>query len=125
MSRFVLRKNQRFRVSLPVLYHGKEVAGEGMVIDLSLSGWRIRGNEAVFAGMALLLRVYLPTEPEPLRIDGAIVQWVKGLEFGVQFETSSQKTQDRIEQIIAACVQKPHGPGPASASPTKKTDKVS
>ena len=109
MSRFVLRKNQRFRASLPVLYHGKEVAGEGMVMDLSLSGWRIKGNEAVSVEMPLSLRVYLPEEPEPLRLEGAIVQWVKGLEFGVEFGTSSRKIQGRIEQIIAGFVQKHHG----------------
>ena len=123
MGRFVMRKNQRFRASVPVLYQGKEVAGEGMVKDFSLSGWQIRGNEPVSVGMPLVLRVFLPGEPEPLRIDQAIVQWVKGLEFGVEFDTPLRKVLDRIEQIIAGFVQKHHGS--SSRRSPKRTDKVS
>ena len=109
MGRFVMRKNQRFRASVPVLYQGKEVAGEGMVEDLSLNGWRIRGNEPVSAGMPLVLRVFVPGEREPLKIDGAIVQWVKGLEFGVEFDSRMDKVIHKIERIIAAFVQKHYG----------------
>ncbi len=116
MGRFVMRKNQRFQASVPVLYEGKQVAGEGMVKDFSLSGWQIRGNEPVSVGMPLVLRVFLPGEAEPLRIDPAIVQWVKGLEFGVEFHALHRQVRKRIEQIIAAFVQKHH------ASP-KKTGK--
>lgn len=109
MGRFVMRKNQRFQTSVPVLYQGKQAAGEGMVKDLSLSGWQIRGNEPVTVGMELVLRVFLPAEPKPLRIDRVIVQWVKGLEFGVKFENLPHQAMTRIEQIIAAFVQKQHG----------------
>jgi PilZ domain-containing protein len=123
MGRFVMRKNQRFRTSVPVLYRGKEVAGEGMVKDLSLSGWQIRGNETVSVGMSLVLRVFLPEETEPLRIDPAIVQWVKGLEFGVEFDTPPRKVLDRIEQIIAGFVQKPRGS--SSRGSLKRIGKVS
>jgi hypothetical protein len=123
MGRFVMRKNQRFRASVPVLYQGKEVDGEGMVKDLSLSGWQIRGNEPVSVGMSLVLRVFLPEEAEPLRIDPAIVQWVKGLEFGVKFDTSPRRVLDRIEQIIAGFVQKPRVS--FSRGSLKRTGKVS
>jgi hypothetical protein len=109
MARFVMRKNQRFQASVPVLYQGAQVAGEGMVKDLSLNGWQIRGNENVTVGMELVLRVFLPGEPEPLRIDLAIVQWVKGLEFGVHFDSLPRHSMKRIEQIIAAFVKKHHG----------------
>jgi PilZ domain-containing protein len=123
MGRFVMRKNQRFRASVPVLYGGKGVAGEGMIKDLSLSGWQIKGNEPVTVGIPLALRVFLPGELEPLRIDPAIVQWVKGLEFGVEFDALPRKVQDRIEQIIAGFVQKQHGS--SSRGSLKKTGKVS
>lgn len=97
MGRFAVRKNQRFRESVPVLYQGKEVAGEGMVKDVSLSGWQIKGSEPVSVGMPLVLRVFLPGEPEPLRIDRVTVQWVKGVEFGVEFDTPSRKVMNRAD----------------------------
>jgi hypothetical protein len=123
MGRFAVRKNQRFRESVPVLYQGKEVAGEGMVKDVSLSGWQIKGSEPVSVGMPLVLRVFLPGEPEPLRIDRVTVQWVKGVEFGVEFDTPSRKVMDRIERIIAELVQKQHGS--SSRGLLKRKGKVS
>jgi hypothetical protein len=59
--------------------------------------------------MPLVLRVFLPGEPEPLRLDRVTVQWVKGVEFGVEFDAPSRKVMDRIERIIAELVQKQHG----------------
>jgi hypothetical protein len=109
MGRFVMRKNQRFQASVPVLYQGKQVSGEGMAKDLSLSGWQIKGNEPVAVGMQLVLRVFLPEESEPLRIDRAIVQWVKGLEFGVEFDSLPAHASSKIERTVTAFVQKHHG----------------
>jgi hypothetical protein len=122
MGRFVLRKNQRFRASVPVLYSGNGVAGEGMAKDLSLSGWQIRGNEPVSVGMLLVLRVFPRGEPEPLRIDRATVRWVKGLEFGVVLDSPSRKVLDRIERIVAGLVDKQLGS--ASRRKSKPTGKV-
>lgn len=109
MAGFAVRKNQRFKELVPVLYRGKGVAGEGMVKDLSLSGWQITGNEPVSVGMLLVLRVFLPGESEPLKIDRATVQWVKGLEFGVEFETPQPNVANRITKVISTLVKKQHG----------------
>jgi hypothetical protein len=109
MAGFVMRKNQRFPASVPVIYRGMDVAGEGTVMDLSLSGWQIRGNEPVSVGMALVLRVFLPGEAEPLRIERATVQWVKGSEFGVDIGTPPPKVAERITQLISALVKTHHG----------------
>lgn len=123
MGRFALRKNQRFQESVPVFYRGEEVAGEGMVKDFSLSGWQIRGNEPVSVGMSLALRVFLPGEPKSLGIDRVTVQWVKGLEFGVQLDASPHRVLERIERIIARLAQKQHGS--SSRGSPKRTGKVS
>jgi hypothetical protein len=122
MGRFFLRKNQRFSTSMPVLYWGNGVAGEGMVKDLSLSGWQITGNEPVSVGMLLVLRVFPRGEPELLRIDRATVRWVKGLEFGVVLDSPSRKVLDRIERIVDGLVNKQHGS--ASRGKSKRTGKV-
>ena len=56
-----------------------------MLEDLSLSGNYVNGNAPVSVEMALALPMFAPGDPEPLLIDRAIVQWVKGSEFGVDF----------------------------------------
>lgn len=82
-------------------YRGDGIAGEGMVEDLSLSGSEINGNTPVVVGMALALQMFVPGDPEPLLIDRATVKWVKGSEFGVDFDTSQPQVAERITQVIS------------------------
>jgi hypothetical protein len=44
-----------------------------------------------------------------LLIDRAVVQWVKGVEFGVDFNKLQPKVTERITQIISALVKTQHG----------------
>jgi len=47
----------------------------------------------------------VPGDPEPLLIDHAIVQWVKGFEFGVDFGTPQPNVAERITTVIARLVE--------------------
>ncbi len=105
MSGFVMRKNHRFKKLLPIQYSGDGVAGEGMIEDFSLSGSYVAGYVPVSAGMALALQIFVPGDTEPLLIDRAIVQWVKGSEFGVDFGTPQPKVTERITTVISRLVK--------------------
>ena len=111
MADFVIRKNSRFRESVPVRYHGGDVTGEGTLEELSLSGARIKGSTAVLPGMVLGLEILVPGEAEPLRVARATVQWVKDHTFGVELEPQ-REVAGRITNLIAAIVQKHHGRKP-------------
>ena len=67
------------------------------------------GNAPVSVGMALALQMFVPGDPEPLLIDRAIVQWVKGAEFGVNFDPPQSKVAERITQVISALFKTQHG----------------
>ncbi|TKB54651.1 MAG: response regulator [Nitrospira sp.] len=105
-----MRKNQRLKKLAPVRYRGDGIAGEGMVEDLSLSGSYINGNTSVVVGMALALQMFVPGDPEPLLIDRATVKWVKGSEFGVDFDTPQPQVTERITTIISMLVKSQRGP---------------
>lgn len=108
MAGFVMRKNQRFKESVPVRYRGHGLAGEGIVKDISLSGCHIKGTTPVVEGMVFELHIDLPGEQEPLRIEQAPVQWVKGLEFGVELKPQ-REVAERVTKLIADLVRKRHG----------------
>ena len=110
MAGFGIRKNQRLKKLAPVRYRGDGIAGEGMVEDLSLSGSYINGNTPVVVGMALALQMFVPGDPEPLLIDRATVKWVKGSEFGVEFDTPQPQVAKRITTIISMLVKSQRGP---------------
>ena len=109
MAEFIMRKNQRLKRLVPVRYLGDEIAGEGIIKDLSLSGSYMTGNTPVSVGMTLALQLFVPGEPEPLLIDRATVKWVKGSEFGMDFDTLQPKVAERITAIISMLVKRQHG----------------
>ena len=109
MAGFVMRKNHRLKKLVPVRYLGNGIAGEGIIKDLSLSGSYITGNARVSVGMALALQIFVPGDPVPLLIDRAIVKWVKGSEFGVDFDTPQPKVAERITKVISTLVKTHHG----------------
>ena len=108
MAGFTFRKYQRFKESVPVRYHGHGSAGEGLLIDLSLNGGRIKGKMPVSEGMVVELNIPLPGDPEPLVIEQASVQWVRGLEFGIEFKPQ-RVVAERITALIAELANKRPG----------------
>jgi len=109
MAGFVMRKNSRLKRLVPVRYLRQGIAGEGIIKDLSLSGSYITGNAPVSVGMSLNLQIFVPGDSEPLLIDHAIVKWVRGPEFGVDFDASQPKEAKQITKVIATLVKVQHG----------------
>ena len=112
MAGFFIRKNQRFKESVPVQYRGRSIVGEGIIKDLSLSGGHIKGKTPVSEGMVLELHVMLPGESQPLLIDRATVQWVRGLEFGVELKPPPQ-VAERLAKLVALLTKTLHGSLPS------------
>ena len=67
------------------------------------------GNAPVSVGMALALQIFVPGDPEPLLIDRAIVKWVKGSEFGVDFDMLQPTVAERITTVISTLVKTQQG----------------
>ncbi|MEO6543334.1 MAG: PilZ domain-containing protein [Nitrospiraceae bacterium] len=106
MAGFVMRKDHRFKKLIPIRYIGDDgIAREGMIEDLSLSGSYIAGYTPVSIGVALALHILVPGDQAPLLIARAIVKWVKGSEFGVDFGTPPPKTASQIAAIISRLVE--------------------
>ena len=105
MAEFVMRKHQRLKRLVPVRYRGDGIVGEGIIQDLSLSGSYLTGNAPVSVGIALALELLVPGNSEPLLIDRVTVKWVKGSEFGVDFDTPEPKVAERITTVISTLVK--------------------
>lgn len=109
MAGFFVRKNQRIKRLVPVRYLGDGIIGEGIIKDLSLSGSYITGNASVSIGAVIALQIFIPGDPEPLLIDRATVKWIKGSDFGVDFDSSQSQVTERISKIISTLVKTQHG----------------
>jgi len=109
MAGFVMRKHQRLKRLVPVRYLRDGMAGEGIINDLSLNGSYMTGNAPVSVGMALALQMFVPGDPDPLLIDRATVKWVKGSEFGVDFNLPQPTVAERITTVISTLVKTQQG----------------
>lgn len=109
MAWFFRRKHQRLTRLVSVRYIRDRITGEGIINDLSLSGSDMTGNTPVSVGMVLALQMFVPRDPEPLLIDRATVIWVKGSEFGVNFDTPDPKVTERITTVISKLVKTQYG----------------
>jgi len=96
---FVVRTYSRFPIQTPMLYMGKDFAGQGAIRELSSVGCRIFGNYPVTRGEPLRLRISHPDHPDPLLIEQVGVRWVKGFEFGVSFGLLDEAVADRLHRL--------------------------
>lgn len=94
----------RCRLRVPVGYPANIQsdigAGEGVLLDLSPAGCRIRSDIALNAGTYLTLRIAVAQEPTPLAVEVSVVRWCKDGNFGVEFLRYRQGDRERVTNLV-------------------------
>jgi PilZ domain len=93
---FTIRPFRRFPVCCPVTYHTGRFEGEGIVWNLSLTGWRFSGNLPLRIGEICSLTAILPTH-QPIYVAAGIVRWARGEEYGVETLVVDEESRDELE----------------------------
>jgi hypothetical protein len=92
----------RVPVGYPASIQSDIGAGEGVLLDLSPSGCRMRSDIALNTGAYLTLRIAVEQEPPPLAVEVSVVRWCKDGHFGVEFLRYSQGDRERVTNLVAA-----------------------
>lgn len=95
-ERVMLRCPVSFAGEIPTQPHH----GNGLTINLSLSGCRIDSNQRVTRGTLLTLTVTLPDGLPTLVLKSTHVVWVSGCQFSVRFMDLGQEQRKRIQAFI-------------------------
>ncbi len=97
-----LRQSPRFPVHCPIAYAGGNLAGVGIVSNLSTSGCKVGSSTLVDTGANIELRIYITGPPGfPMKVDQAAVRWAKGQEFGLEFLTIGSEEEARLRRFIS------------------------
>jgi hypothetical protein len=96
---FVLRPYRRFPVVCPVTIKHWFLEEEGLVWNLSPTGWRLSGNLPLERGDVCSLRVTLPTN-KPITVAAGIVRWIQGQDFGLETLVMDRQAQARLGKYI-------------------------
>lgn len=95
------RRGRRIAQSCRMFFFGEdEFEGEATVLDVSTNGCRVESSVEVTIGMVLKLSLFLSDFKWPLRIDQAIVRWIDGKEFGLEFTSIRLAQRERLRSLI-------------------------
>ncbi len=92
----------RVPVGYPATIQSDAGVGEGILLDLSPTGCRMRSNIVLNAGAYLALRIAVAQEPTPLAVEVSVVRWCKDGHVGVEFLRYRQGDRERVTNLVAA-----------------------
>lgn len=94
------RRSPRYPVHCPVTYEANKEMGQGVVLNLSREGWRIRGTLSPPVGAALSLTITVPALEQPIPIAQAVVRWSDRREFGIQLTVLDLTPAAQLSEFI-------------------------
>jgi hypothetical protein len=95
------RRGRRLRLNCRLFFFGDDdFEGEATVLDLSTGGCQATSLTAVQVGMRLRLSLFLQDQEWPLRIDEALVRWINGTTFGLEFTRIRSAQRERVRDMI-------------------------
>jgi len=95
-----LRKHRRHPVNFQGVFSSGTVQGEeGVVLDLSLGGCRVASPVPMPTDTVFHLQIR-PRQAAPIYIPGAVVRWVRGSAFGVQFQELAEYESKALTRLL-------------------------
>lgn len=96
-----VRRRYRYAVHCPVRYVATEQSGEGVVVDMTREGWRVRGQAGMRRGMILTMDLSLSSPDGVVAVPRAVVCWVRGVEFGVKLEAVDSRPAEALSEFFS------------------------
>jgi len=95
------RRGRRLTMTRRLFFFGEgEFEGEATVLDISTNGCKATSLTEVKIGQSLKLSLFLQDQQWPLRIDHALVRWVDGQNFGLEFTGIRPAQRERLRSIL-------------------------
>ena len=91
----------RVPVGYPASIQSDTGAGEGVLLDLSPTGCRMRSDIALNPGAYLALQIAVSRKRPPLAVEVSVVRWCRDGHFGVEFLRYSQGDRERVINLVA------------------------
>lgn len=82
------------------IFGDDDFEAEVTVLDISTNGCQATSSDELKVGMILKLSLFLSDYPWPLRVDQALVRWVDGQQFGLEFTSIRLAQRERLRALI-------------------------
>jgi hypothetical protein len=94
------REYERMQVSFPLSFSSDGIAGEGLVLNISMGGCNFNATGEVHEGMILKLALKISGDASPVIADAAVVRHVKNHIVGVEFLQWQSSERERLQLFV-------------------------
>jgi c-di-GMP-binding flagellar brake protein YcgR len=95
------RRGRRLTMNRRLFFFGdEEFEGEATILDISTNGCKATSLTEVKVGLILKVSLFLQDQQWPLRIDQAVVRWVDGQCFGLEFIGIRPAQRERLRSMV-------------------------
>jgi hypothetical protein len=95
------RRGRRLTMNRRLFFFGdEEFEGEATILDISTNGCKATSLTEVKVGLILKVSLFLQDQQWPLRIDQAVVRWVDGQCFGLEFIGIRPAQRERLRSML-------------------------
>src|SRR5215510_5946715 len=99
MEQLGQRRHARVGTEHLALFSGRRIRAQGVVLDLSVAGCRIRSPVELTTGEYFGVVIDVPRYINPLDVPLAVVRWSKGQECGMEFIQMEPDNQRRLREL--------------------------
>ena len=89
-----------FRRLVVSVHDEMDLEGEGLLLEISVGGCRIRSDVPLTLGKEYGLILQLSANNTPIRVETAIVRWAKDGAYGLKFMVLHPQEESRIKELI-------------------------
>ena len=94
------RNYLRYPMDYPVIFGWVSCVGEGLLTDLSFSGYSVLCDHTPLVGTAVRVSVLLPDHTKALSIEGGTIKWAESRRFGVEFRHLPPDARQRLNRTL-------------------------
>lgn len=95
------RYRERIHAKGRVLIAVGSRVNEGRILNLTVPGCLLESPLCMTKGNYIKLKLFLPGLHSPFSVELAVVRWINGCQFGVEFIKMDERDQRQLHQFLA------------------------
>jgi hypothetical protein len=98
------REYERMPANFPITFDAGGVQGRGLAVDVSMAGCTFHTEAELAEGNILQMRLGVPEETSPVRVEAVIIRTLLAGRVGVEFLKFQNGERERLQRFIRGLI---------------------
>ena len=98
------REYERIPASFPITFSAGASQGRGLTVDISMAGCTFHTETELTEGKLLQMRLDIPEETSPVRVEAVIIRSLRAGRVGVEFVQFENGERERLQRFIRGLI---------------------